>query len=183
PYIFTFRHPSEGGKSDVNTENQLDIIHNLIKSRPHFIDIELNKDSKYFREIIPIAMEFQVNLIFSYHEFYQTPPTEELKKVVDKFEKTVIKELEQDNQDWMYIYKVIPTAHTFTDNIIPLELCKMLSQEDKNIVSFCMGETGIFSRVLSPKAGSFFTYASIGEKTAPGQVHIDVVRKLWDIIE
>ncbi|MFO8020382.1 MAG: type I 3-dehydroquinate dehydratase [Promethearchaeia archaeon] len=183
PYIFTFRHPSEGGQSEVSTKKQVEIVHTLINSKPQFIDIELNKEYKYLSELIAPAIDLGVNLIFSYHNFHKTPNLDELEKLIKQFEKKLITEIEQDYGNWKHIYKVIPTAQRFTDNLISLELCKSLSQHGMMVVSFCMGEKGIFSRVLSLKAGSFFTYASSGEKTAPGQVNIDVVRKILSLIE
>ncbi len=40
-----------------------------------------------------------------------------------------------------------------------------------------MGELGIFSRIMCTLAGSFLTYASFEEKTAPGQLNIKKMRE------
>ena len=45
-----------------------------------------------------------------------------------------------------------------------------------------MGELGIFSRIVCPLAGSFLTYASFEEKTAPGQLNIKKMREIYNLI-
>jgi len=44
-----------------------------------------------------------------------------------------------------------------------------------------MGEKGIISRIFSPYFGGFFTFASIKELTAPGQINIEDMRKIIDL--
>jgi 3-dehydroquinate dehydratase len=43
-----------------------------------------------------------------------------------------------------------------------------------------MGDLGVFSRIFCLKAGSFLTYGSINENTAPGQIRIEEFRKIMD---
>jgi 3-dehydroquinate dehydratase len=45
-----------------------------------------------------------------------------------------------------------------------------------------MGTSGIFSRLTCIFAGSFLTYASLKEKTAPGQINIAKMRELYGLI-
>jgi len=44
-----------------------------------------------------------------------------------------------------------------------------------------MGELGIFSRIACVLTGSFLTYASLEEKTAPGQINIDEMREIYHL--
>ena len=82
------------------------------------------------------------------------------------------------------IFKVIFTAQKFEDNLIPMKICRDLLEKIKykSVISFCMGELGIFSRVLSVKVGSFLTYASLDEKTAPGQINIKKIREIHELL-
>ena len=52
--------------------------------------------------------------------------------------------------------------------------------QDAHVVGIAMGEEGLISRVLSPRAGAAFTFASLSEgtETAPGQVS---ARTLLDV--
>ena len=45
-----------------------------------------------------------------------------------------------------------------------------------------MEEPGIFSRVACVMAGAFFTYASLEEKTAPGQISLEEMREFQRIL-
>ena len=74
------------------------------------------------------------------------------------------------------VLKIIHTANKFSDNFVPLDLCEYY--KNKRIISFCMGNLGIFSRIFCLKAGAFLTYGSIEELTAPGQIKIEEIRKI-----
>src|SRR3954462_11560264 len=55
--------------------------------------------------------------------------------------------------------------------------------ERHSMISVCMGEQGIISRVLGVRAGSVFTFgaASPGEETAPGQIAHRTLRETYRI--
>jgi 3-dehydroquinate dehydratase type I len=78
---------------------------------------------------------------------------------------------------------MIFTAQTFEDNLIPLQLCKEITKKNLNIISFCMGTLGIFSRILCVLNGSFLTYGSLVGETAPGQIDINTIRKTLNILQ
>ena len=80
------------------------------------------------------------------------------------------------------IFKIILTAQVFDDNIKVLNICKKLSQQDKKFVCFAMGELGILSRILCVKFGSLWTYGSLEEKTAPGQIKIEKIREIHQLL-
>ena len=46
-----------------------------------------------------------------------------------------------------------------------------------------MGTLGIFSRILCVLNGSFLTYGSIDEKTAPGQIDITNLREALNVLQ
>ena len=77
--------------------------------------------------------------------------------------------------------KLVTTARTFEDNF------KLLSLYDNNIntklIAFAMGEHGILSRLLCILyGGSPFTYASLDNPLAPGQLDIVLMKKIYDRI-
>ena len=45
-----------------------------------------------------------------------------------------------------------------------------------------MGEIGILSRILCVKFGSLWTYASMEDKTAPGQIKIEKMREIHQLL-
>jgi 3-dehydroquinate dehydratase type I len=80
------------------------------------------------------------------------------------------------------IYKIIFTANKFNDNLTPLKICKEISSSKKRIISFCMGSLGIFSRINCIFTGSYLTYAFLEEKTAQGQIQIEKMKEIYDLI-
>jgi len=83
-----------------------------------------------------------------------------------------------------FVFKMIFKANTFEDNMISIKLCKYFSKigEDRNIICFCMGEMGKFSRIACFRFGSYLTFGSMKEETAPGQLHINKLRELYGLI-
>ena len=75
--------------------------------------------------------------------------------------------------------KIIPTAQSLSDNLAVFHLLQH-HHGDLPIVTMGMGEQGLISRVLGPRFGSAFTFASTarGEESAPGQV---TARTLLDL--
>ena len=183
--IFTFRDPSEGGHVQIQQEDRFNIYKMFINAKPHFIDIEMALDIKILDELITLAQQNRVNLIFSYHDFNRTFSFEEARNHILNFESRLTQELHIDQKLFEgFIYKIIFTANTFEDNLTPLKLCKEISSSKKKIISFCMGPLGVFSRIICVFTGSYLTYAFLeeSEKTAEGQIHIEKMKEFYDLI-
>lgn len=181
--ILTFRHHSEGGRIKIDEYERLKILKLLMDSQPEFFDIEMNSDIETLSNIISLSYMKKVNLIFSYHNFEKTPTNEMAKEIILRFEERIIKnELNEFDILGKSIYKLIFTAQNFEDNLVALELCKEISKNNKKAISFCMGELGILSRLLSVKLGSFLTYAALEEPTAPGQIKINTFQQMYKLL-
>jgi 3-dehydroquinate dehydratase type I len=178
--IFTFRDSSEGGKLKISKKEKLKILTNLVEAQPDYIDIEMNSDKDVLNLVIDLAIKEKVNLIFSYHDFEKTMSFNETFDLISNFKNRLITKLL--NIEKKIVYKVIFTAQNFDDNIIPIKLCEYFSNKNKKIISFCMGELGVFSRIACVKFGSFMTYCSLDEKTAPGQITIKKLRELYNLL-
>ncbi|NVM36327.1 MAG: type I 3-dehydroquinate dehydratase [Candidatus Lokiarchaeota archaeon] len=182
PVIFTFRNFSEGGKIKINQKDRFRILKMFIVAKPDYIDAEMNADKNFLYEFINLASQNGVNIIFSYHNFEKTIKFNETITLLQNFNSKLIQELSLKPEQYQNnVYKVVFTAQTFEDNIIPLRLCKHFSNLPQKLISFCMGPLGIFSRIMCVTVGSFLTYASLEEKTAPGQIHIDEMREIYNL--
>ncbi|MFX1426535.1 MAG: type I 3-dehydroquinate dehydratase [Promethearchaeota archaeon] len=184
PAIFTFRTLQEGGQIQIDEEMRLKIINTLLLSRPNYLDIEMSTEKRYLNDIINLANQNNVNLIFSYHDFDKTPSYETVTNQIQNFLDKLREEYGFGSQNMeKIIVKMIFTAQKFEDNITPLKLCKEFSKQKIRIISFCMGDLGIFSRILCVLNGSFLTYGSFVGKTAPGQLNIRKVRDMLDVLQ
>jgi len=183
PIIFTFRRKQEGGQYDLSRNERLDVLRHLIEVKPDYLDIEINSESEILKVVIDLAYDNKVNLIFSYHDFEKSVTYEETAEILNKFDEKLKHELSIDGYKINgSIFKIISTAEVIDDTVQVLNICIKLSRQDKKFVCFAMGEVGILSRILCVKFGSLWTYGSLEEKTAPGQIKIEKIREIHQLL-
>ncbi len=183
PIIFTFRRKQEGGQYDLSRNERLDVLRHLIEVKPDYLDIEINSESEVFKTLIDLAYDNKVKLIFSYHDFEKLVTYEETTEILDRFDEKLRHDLFIDlHKINGSIFKIILTAQVFDDNVQVLNICKKLSRQDKKFVCFAMGEVGILSRILCVKFESLWTYGSLEEKTAPGQIKLEKIREIHQLL-
>lgn len=183
PVICTFREKSEGGQREIELNERRQIIELIIQSKPKFVDIEINTENQVLSDLILLASQNEVIPILSYHDFEKTPSYEEVSNILENsFKRLKNLLLVSEKILKKSIFKLIFTAQSFEDNIVPLKLCKLKSNKNSSIISFCMGDKGLFSRILCPFSGSFLTYCSHEEKTAPGQINISQLKDLLGLL-
>jgi len=175
PVILTLRDASEGGQIKIAPSKRIDLIKMLIECKPQYLDIEVKTEISILSEIFTLAKQHDIKLIFSSHDFKETASFEEgIKEYEDLVSK---KRFIQEG-----IYKRIYTAQNFEDNFFALKICKELKKRNQEVLCFCMGEEGIFSRIACVNFGAAFTYASVAKITAPGQIHIKKLREAMKLI-
>jgi len=165
--VATCRRVASGGKFRGSIASQLDILGKAAAAGCQLVDVELQTASKCKPDRLQ-KLRSRAALILSFHDFRAT------KKLHETLEK--MRAYPAD------FYKVVSTATTLSDNVA---MIKFLAQEGDrySLVSMCMGEQGIISRVLGVRAGSLFTFAAAtaGEETAPGQVTAQELRSVYRI--
>jgi 3-dehydroquinate dehydratase / shikimate dehydrogenase len=165
--IATCRRAANGGKFKGSIASQLDILTKAAASGCQLVDLELQTASKCKPAQLQ-KMRSRAALVLSFHDFKATKNLDET--------------LEKMTAYPADFYKVVSTATTLSDNVT---MIKFLAREGDrhSMVSMCMGEQGIISRVLGVRAGSVFTFASAsaGQETAPGQVVAQELRNVYRI--
>lgn len=165
--IATCRRVASGGKFRGSIVSQLDVLSKAVAGGCQLADVELQTAVKCKPEKIQ-KLRSRAALILSFHDFRAT------KKLDETLEKMLAYPADY--------YKIVSTATTLSDNVTVM---KFLAREGDrhSVVSMCMGEQGIISRVLGVRAGSQFTFASanFGEETAPGQVTAQELRNVYRI--
>jgi len=112
-------------------------------------------------------------LLISSHDFSRTRSLEGLEQTAQRIEA-----FEPD------FVKVVSTARSLADNLAILRLIENRSLTAQ-VVGIAMGEEGLVSRVLGPRAGAAFTFASMDDgagpqvATAPGQVSARTLHDLY----
>jgi len=164
PWIACNRCPEEGGRGSPDQVKRIDELLWAAESGAAIVDIEHR--TRGLQDIVPL-IKSRARCLISYHDLIETPAYE-----------TLVGIAESQIKAGADICKIVTTAHSFTDNLIVLKLIS--KYPETRMVSFAMGEAGRLSRVLSPLAGGFFTYAcmSSGLESASGQIP---VRELYEL--
>ena len=164
--IATCRKKTYGGAFTGALDAEWKILREAAAAGCAMVDLELQS-----AERLPGAalteLRRHTSLIVSYHDFETTPALEPL-----------IERMQAIPADF---YKIVPTATSWHHN---LDLLRFLeSHKEHPLIAFCMGETGVASRILCLRSGSVFTYARPGSEagTAPGQLTIEELRNLYRI--
>lgn len=149
--ILTVRPAVEGGGFRGKESDRLALIRALAELKPALFDVELRT-----LEANPdlAAERLGRSRIVSWHNQVKTPVRARLYSIMRRAAA-------------FGIPKVVTTANAAKDNLAILSL---YDGSGSPPIAFCMGEHGIFSRVMAMERGSPITYASLpGEPTAPGQ--------------
>jgi len=154
--IATCRREANGGKFSGTNTAQLEVLQKAASSGFHLVDVELQTAEQVKPQELDKLRTRGAALILSYHDFMTTKDLDGI------FER--IRHHEAD------FIKIVSTARSLADNVTMLRFLER-ARDKANIIGICMGEQGVISRILGPRAGSIFTFASVttGEETAPGQ--------------
>ena len=162
PVIITNRPEREGGKFNGSEQDRLCLLQKAIDLGADYVDVE-------YDSIEQIIRRNSSKIIISHHNFKETPHN--LSKIYD--------DICQQKPD---IVKIVTYANDIIDNIRIFELLKSAQIPT---ISFCMGESGYISRILTKKFGGFLTFASLekGKESAPGQLTEDELSNIYHFKE
>lgn len=168
PWIACNRTPAEGGRWSGSESERIELLLRAAEMGANIVDIELGTAD--LGSIVK-AIGKRAKCLLSYHDLQKTPPIGEMKDIVERQIKA--------GAD---ICKVVTTAKDPEDNLAVMELVRAFPET--NMVAFAMGPLGLMSRVLSPLAGGYFTYASIerGKESAQGQMTVHEMRRIYGMI-
>ncbi len=174
PLIFTFRTAGEGGEASISRLEYLSL--NLIVAESgltDLIDVEL-----YFHEDVPALVE-AIHLaggkvILSNHEFYSTPPEEELIARLCR--------MQEIGGDVLKI-AVMPQEPLDVTTLLSATARMYRDYASKPIVTMSMSGLGTVSRIAGSVFGSAMTFGTAGQTSAPGQVEIGRLEQALDLLQ
>ncbi|MEW9122211.1 MAG: type I 3-dehydroquinate dehydratase [Thermotaleaceae bacterium] len=174
PLLFTFRTKTEGGEKEVS----MDVYTALNKTVAHsglvdFIDIEIFSGDEIVKENIENAHRAHVLVIGSNHDFHKTPEKDELLRRLIK-----IQEMGAD------IPKIAVMPQRVEDVLTLLHAThEMVSRfADRPIITMSMSSKGIITRMAGEVFGSSMTFGSVGQISAPGQIPVEKLDRVLEII-
>ena len=173
--IATCRRKEHGGGFKGSLKAELEILAEAAKVGCQIVDLEVESAEeiapRQFERLRDELRAAGTALLVSSHDFTRTRRLEGLEQTADR--------IEVFQPDFV---KVVSTARSLADNLAVLKLIEDRSLSS-HVVGIAMGEEGLVSRVLGPRAGAAFTFAAFaeGEETAPGQVSARTLRDLYRV--
>jgi 3-dehydroquinate dehydratase I len=168
PVIATNRPATEGGRWQGSDADRLKLLHEALALKVTCLDVELSADAGFRQELQ--AHRDKTKVILSWHDFSGTPDASHLE--------AVLAEMLATDAD---ILKLVTMARQPEDNLRVLALIPKAQAHGKNIIAFCMGPLGKWSRLAAPLMGSFLTFAPFSKSgtSAPGQLTVNDLKKVW----
>ncbi|MGA8043881.1 MAG: shikimate dehydrogenase [Terracidiphilus sp.] len=166
--IATCRRKANGGGFTGALVAQFEVLTKAAQAGCQIVDLEIESAESAKAAQITHLRHTGAALLISYHDFTRTRSLEQAADRIEAFKPDFV--------------KVVSTARSLADNLAMLRLIEDRSLSS-HIVGIAMGEEGILSRVLGPRAGGSFTFASFSEETetAPGQVDARTLREIYRI--
>ena len=165
--LFTLRTRAEGGEIDLDSAEYVQIIKDVAQLyQPEYIDFEYFSHKDVFEEMLDFP-----NLVLSYHNFQETP--ENMMEILSELTTLTPK-----------VVKVSVMAHTEQDVLDLMNFTrgfKTLNPEQE-YVTISMGKVGKVSRITSDVTGSSWSFASLDEASAPGQISLSSMKKSREIL-
>lgn len=164
PLITTVRDISEGGQRAISDRFAL---YEAALPLSDFVDVEVNSENLLQR--VKGIISDRTILIGSYHNFDFTPQDEFLEGIVRK-----------GRLSGVDVVKIAVTANDRNDLIRLLLLT--LRHKDSGIITMCMGEHGLPSRIIAPVFGSLIAYGYINKPSAPGQLSVRQLSEIFSLL-
>jgi 3-dehydroquinate dehydratase/shikimate dehydrogenase len=163
--IATCRRKPYGGNFGGSLTSELEVLAAAAEAGCQIVDLEVESAEEARPSQLAKLRSAGAALLISFHDFTRTKGLDQAAARIEAFAPEFV--------------KVVSTAKTVTDNLAVLRLIENCSLSAR-IIGIAMGEEGLLSRVLGPRAGAAFTFAASSETgaTAPGQA---TARSLHDL--
>lgn len=170
PILFTWRTLAEGGETSLSNENYCNLLQAIMNQNVvDAVDVELFAYTDTIGQIIKEAHHQGIQTVMSYHNFQSTPDLEILHAYAERMISagaSVIK------------FALMPT--TSDDVLSLLQFTKELTERYPQLprITMSMGKLGQMTRTCSHVFGNCLTFGTRGQASAPGQVEVDILKRL-----
>lgn len=173
PLLLTYRSLKEGGHIQLSDQEYLSLVQTACQSGCiDIVDIELESGNMLVYQLVEIAHQNHVKVLMSYHDFEKTPAVMEMKERLEK--------MEIMGAD---ICKIAVMPFSYKDVIQLLNTTMEMSQRlTRPLVTMSMGKIGKITRIVGELVGSSITFASVGQSSAPGQLTLEDMQTLLEVI-
>ncbi len=164
--VYTLRSKEQGGRFGGSEHERIQWLMKIAEEGPMLADIELDS-LKNNDDLADFIENLKTPILVSWHDFNRTPPSDEIADILSEM------------RVYSNYVKIVTMAHSIEDSLRLLSLYE--NTTGLHPIIFAMGEPGVLSRVLCTVVGNApFTYATLENAIAPGQLTVKQLRKLYD---
>lgn len=174
PLLVTFRSAREGGEQEIGAEKYEEFLMRVLASGgADLLDVELLMGEELLKKICMAAHERGVRVVASSHDFQRTPPKEEILSRLQR--------MQEAGADLLKI-AVMPSdpGDVLTLLTATWEMYSLYARQP--LITMSMGKLGVLSRISGEVFGSALTFGTAGQASAPGQIHVEELRRAHSII-
>lgn len=173
PLIFTFRTLEEGGERKIDIESYIELNKAMIETKKiDFVDIELFQQKEVVQAIQTHAKQYGTYTIISNHDFQKTPS-----------KKDIMQRMIHAEQLGADLPKIAVMPQNMKDVLTLLEATHELKEHlHRPLISMSMGRDGMISRLTGEIFGSAITFGTVHHASAPGQVPVEQLKQVLQLI-
>ena len=165
--LFTLRTVREGGNIQVSEKKYLQILKEILTYNPAYIDVEFFTHGPSFAAL----RDFRDKMVLSYHNFDEVPSD-------------LTNRLIKMHEEGTAFVKVAVMPERECDVLDLLQITRDMTLEyGDHFISMAMGDLGRLSRISGYLTGSCWTFASLENSSAPGQISLKETEYILDILE
>lgn len=169
PLILTLRSIEEGGNAI--EADYLDLLNRCIENLDFdILDVEIDKEVD---ELIAKAHQNDRLVIASHHDLKHRLDAQ---SIVEKFE------LMNGHHADIAKVAIMPNDESDVINLIDASFAAN-NQLKIPIISMAMGEIGMISRIMPSHFGSVVSFGSLDKSSAPGQIKVDDLRRIINLLK
>lgn len=179
--LATFRTAAEGGQKEIDDSTYVELNAAVAKSGcADLVDIEVFRGVNEEQKMEDAYQTFirEVNaccpVVGSYHDFEKTPTEEDMEGRL-----LFMKEV------GVGIAKLAVMPKNRRDVLRLLAVTEQVTEKfgDTPVITMSMGSLGAFSRICGTVTGSAVTFGCLGESSAPGQLPVEKLREVLQILQ
>lgn len=174
PLLVTFRTKKEGGEKEVSIEYYAELNKAIVATgMADMIDVEFFTGDEVVKEIVDFAHSKSIKVIMSNHDFFKTPAKEEIVSRLCK--------MQEMNAD---LPKIAVMPQTTEDVLTLLSATNEMvtKHADRPIITMSMAGLGVVSRLAGEVFGSALTFGTAKAASAPGQVPVEKLAQVLQMI-
>ena len=172
-FVFTFRSKDQGGLRSLSNEKVYDLHQVAAESKVvDFVDVEYFYTEDADAEIEELQ-RMGIKVITSHHDFHETPSSDVLFML-----------MEQMRHSKSDIVKLAVMPQSASDVLRLLEETNHFSTRYPNqpLITMAMGKIGMISRISGETFGSCVTFAAGKNASAPGQISMDKMEDILNVL-